>query len=174
LARSLTLQPVYEFGGDFVYEINPYGQALVTAPETVTDPFWRERLPRPREADFGLISLLAYETLEREDGSLSLVLYWRCLERVESDYTVFVHLLDAEGNIVAQGDSPPVQGHYPTTIWAVGEIVRDEHPLVGPPEAIVHGVRFAVGWYSAQEGRLGAVTDGEKVSEATDHIDLPR
>jgi len=171
LARSLTLRPLFESGGDFAYEINPYGRALVTAPETVTDPFWRERLPRPVETDFaGLISLLAYEVLEGEDGSLSLILYWRCMERIEDDYTVFVHLLDAERNIVAQGDSPPVQGHYPTTMWAVGEMVRDEHPLVGPPEAVALGVRFAVGWYSAQEGRLGVVTD----LEATDHVDLSR
>lgn len=171
LARSLTLRPVYESGGDFAYEINPYGQALVTAPWTVTDPFWSERLPHPVEADFaGLISLLAYEVLEGENGSLSLVLYWRCLKRMENDYTVFVHLLDAERNILAQGDSPPVQGHYPTTMWAVGEMVRDEHPLVGPPEAVARGVRFAVGWYSAQEGRLGVVTD----METTDHVDLPR
>jgi hypothetical protein len=98
LARSLTLRPVYESGGDFAYEVNPYGQALVTAPETVTAPFWRERLPHQEEADFaGFISLLAYEVLEGEDGSPSLVLYWRCLERMESDYTVFVHLLDARG-----------------------------------------------------------------------------
>ena len=171
LARSLTLRPVYESGGDFAYEVNPYGQALVTAPETVTDPHWRKRLPRPAEADFaGLISLLAYEILEGEEGNLSMVLYWRCLERMENDYTVFVHLLDDEGNIIAQGDSPPVQGHYPTTMWAVGEMVRDEHPLVGPPEVLAHGVRFAVGWYSAQEGRLGVVID----LEATDHVDLPR
>ncbi|MFB0535943.1 MAG: hypothetical protein ACETWR_13295 [Anaerolineae bacterium] len=170
LARSLTLRPVYESGGDFVYEVNPYGQAVVTAPETVTDSFWRERLPRPVEADFaGLVSLLAYEVLEGDDGSLSLVLYWRCLERMENDYTVFVHLLDAEGNIVAQGDSPPVQGHYPTTMWAVAEMVRDEHPLVGPPEAVARGVRFAVGWYS-QEGRLEVVKD----LEATDYVDLLR
>jgi hypothetical protein len=171
LARSLTLRPVYESGGDFAYEINPYGQALVAAPETVTDPFWRERLPHPVEADFaGLISLLAYEVLEGEDSSLSLVLYWRCLERMENDYTVFVHLLDDEGNILAQGDSPPVQTHYPTTMWAVGEMVRDEHPLVGQPEAMARGVRFAVGWYSAEEGRLEVITD----LEATDHVDLPR
>jgi hypothetical protein len=93
---------------------------------------------------------------------------------MENDYTVFVPLLDAEGNIVAQGDSPPVQGHHPTTMWAVGEMVRDEHPLVGPPEAVARGVRFAVGWYSAQEGRLGVVTDNEQLLEATDHVDLPR
>jgi hypothetical protein len=172
LARSLTLRPVYESGGDFAYEVNPYGQALVTAPQTVADPFWRERLPRPTDADFGLVSLLAYEILEGKDGSLSLVLYWRCLERMETDYTVFVHLLDAEGNIVTQGDSPPVQGHYPTTIWAVGELIRDEHPLVGPPEAIARGVRFAVGWYSAPESRLEVVTDNEQ--KAIDHVDLPR
>jgi hypothetical protein len=171
LARSLSLRPVYESRGDFAYEVNPYGQALVTAPEMVTSPFWRERLPRPTEANFAdLISLLAYEVLEGEDGSMSLVLYWRCLERMENDYTVFVHLLDDEGNILAQGDSPPVQGHYPTTVWTVGEMVRDEHPLVGQPQAMARGVRFAVGWYSAQGERLGVVTD----LEATDHVDLPR
>ncbi|MDH4209479.1 MAG: hypothetical protein OEV76_11440, partial [Anaerolineae bacterium] len=175
LARYLTLRPIYESGGDFAYEVNPYGQALVTAPQTVTDPFWRERLPRPVEANLaGLVSLLAYEVLEGEDGSLSLVFYWHSLERMDKDYTVFVHLLDAEGAIVAQGDSPPVQGHYPTTMWTFGEIVRDEHPLVGPPEMMARGVRFAVGWYTAQEGRLGVVTDNEQVLEATDHIDLPR
>jgi hypothetical protein len=64
LARSLALRPVYESGGDFAYEVNPYGQALVTAPKTITDPFWRERLPHPVEADFAsIISLLAYEVL---------------------------------------------------------------------------------------------------------------
>ncbi len=173
LARSLVLRPVYEAGGDFVYEVNPYGQALVTAPQKVTDPFWRERLPRPVEADFGPISLLAYEVLEREDGGLNLILHWRCLERMETNYTVFVHLLDAEGNIVAQGDSPPVQGHYPTTMWTVGEIVRDEHPLVGSPEALTQGVRFAVGWYSAQGDRLEIVTGSEQ-AQAADRVELPR
>lgn len=168
LARSPALRPVHESGGDFVYAINPYGENLVTSPQTVADPFWRERLPRPVEADFaGRISLLAYEVREGE-SRLSLVLYWRCLERMETDYTVFVHLLDAEGNILAQGDSPPVQGHYPTTAWVIGEMVRDEHPLIGPPEAIAQGVRFAVGWYSAEEGRLGVVT----ALGAADHIYL--
>ena len=53
-------------------------------------------------------------------------------------------------------------------------MVRDEHPLVGPPEAMARGERFAVGWYSAEEGRLGVVTDDEQVLETIDHIDLPR
>jgi hypothetical protein len=54
------------------------------------------------------------------------------------------------------------------------KMVRDEHPLVGPPEAMGRGVRFVMGWYAAQEGRLKFVTDNEQVLEATDHIDLPR
>ena len=54
------------------------------------------------------------------------------------------------------------------------KIVRDEHPLAGPPEAIVRGVRFAVGWYSAQEGRLGVITDTKQVLKAIDPIDLLR
>ncbi|MFN8372465.1 MAG: hypothetical protein U0694_06265 [Anaerolineae bacterium] len=46
------------------------------------------------------------------------------------DLSVFVHLLDAGGMIIAQGDqSAPVYGHYPLTLWQAGEVVRDIYPL---------------------------------------------
>jgi len=30
------------------------------------------------------------------------------------------------------------------------KMVRDEHPLVGPPEAMARGVRFVMSWYAAR------------------------
>jgi hypothetical protein len=66
-------------------------------------------------------------------GWLTLTLYWQALRRMEKDYTVFVHLEDNAGRIWAQSDSLPVDGRYPTSLWAPGEIVMDEHVLESLP-----------------------------------------
>lgn len=55
-----------------------------------------------------------------------LVLWWKALAPTSVDYTIFVHLLTANGQTVAQYDAPPNQGLSPTTIWAKGDIIRDE------------------------------------------------
>ncbi len=48
---------------------------------------------------------------------------------LEKDYTVFVHLADATGVPLSQGDHPPVRGLYPTSRWQPGEILADFHEL---------------------------------------------
>lgn len=58
-------------------------------------------------------------------GALHLSLYWQALTKVESDYTVFIHLLDDSGAVRAQQDAPPVNGSYPTHLWEKDEIVQD-------------------------------------------------
>jgi hypothetical protein len=71
-----------------------------------------------------------------------LTLYWQATAIPPADYTVFVHLIDSQGNLVAQADSPPAAGAYPTHLWDAGEIIIDDHPL---PD-------FAPGRYSLQVG----------------------
>ncbi|MFI5268164.1 MAG: hypothetical protein ACHQ7M_12390 [Chloroflexota bacterium] len=61
--------------------------------------------------------------------STGITLRWQALKKPEHDYTVFVHVLDAQGGLVAQQDSPPREGNYPTSLWAAGEVVDDPHPL---------------------------------------------
>jgi hypothetical protein len=73
------------------------------------------------------VTLLGYD-LERREGEITLTLHWQARQEMEEDYTVFIHLLDG-GEIVAQGDSQPQGGHYPTSIWDEGEVVIDEHRL---------------------------------------------
>jgi hypothetical protein len=48
---------------------------------------------------------------------------------MDRDYTVFVHLLDPDGSLVAQDDGPPVKGHYPTSLWAPGEVIIDPRSI---------------------------------------------
>ena len=41
------------------------------------------------------------------DIALPFTLYWRALSKPDMDYTAFAHLLDADGNKVAQHDWQP-------------------------------------------------------------------
>ena len=84
---------------------------------------------------------------DRAANRVHLTLYWQSAAPSDTDYTVFVHLLDSSGNIVAQRDAPPRDGKYPTSIWDVGEIVKDEYDLAIPADA--RGpFSLAIGMYS--------------------------
>ena len=85
---------------------------------------------------------------DRASNRAHLTLYWQCAAPSDGDYTVFLHLLDASGDIVAQRDAPPRDGKYPTSIWDVGEIVQDEYDLTIPADA--RGpFSLAIGMYSS-------------------------
>jgi hypothetical protein len=60
-----------------------------------------------------------------EKGQVHLAAYWRAEGAVETDVTVFAHLLNAEGTLVAQADGYPLLGMQPFWVWTPGEIVRD-------------------------------------------------
>jgi hypothetical protein len=85
----------------------------------------------------------------------TIQLVWWSAEPVAQDYTVFVHLRHPEtGEMVAQGDGPPVGGWYPTSWWMAGEAVTDVH-AVPVPAAIENGTYpLFVGLYLVSTGEL--------------------
>lgn len=90
---------------------------------------------------------------------LLLNLYWQPLQRMDEDYTLFVHLRDAQGRTVAQRDAPLRAYDYPTSHWAPGEFVVDlaDLPL---PDALAPGVyQLVVGVYLPQTMQRLPVTD---------------
>ena len=112
-------------------------------------------IPNGVSAVFGgdRVALRGYEVLgARRGGELSLVLYWEALAPVGADYTVFVHLLDAAGNLVAQGDSPPTGGIYPTSAWPASQAVRDPHHFAVPAAVPPGQYRLVVGLYQPSTG----------------------
>jgi hypothetical protein len=79
-----------------------------------------------QSARFGDVAqLLGYRVVSQPDG-FTLSLYWRAEMPDGADYTVFVHLLNTEGQMVAGQDSQPVSGRYPSSIWEPGEVIADE------------------------------------------------
>jgi 4-amino-4-deoxy-L-arabinose transferase-like glycosyltransferase len=56
-------------------------------------------------------------------SSLQVTLFWQALAPVDADYTIFVHVRNAQGTTVVQKDSQPFDGLYPTSQWQLGETV---------------------------------------------------
>jgi hypothetical protein len=82
-------------------------------------------------------------------GTLRLTLYWQALAEMDVPYTVFVHLLDAEGQVVAGTDAQPRAGARPTTGWVPGEYISDPHELAIPAELASGEYVLEVGMYDA-------------------------
>ena len=119
-------------------------------------PFSEKRLfdpppvQHPVQANFAQAILLGYDLAPPEPGpgsTLRLTLYWQAQAEMEQDYTVFVHLLDAEGRLVAQHDGQPGEGSLPTSSWVEGEVIADEHPLRLDPNLPPGSYRLEVGLY---------------------------
>lgn len=90
--------------------------------------------------------------------ALEVTLYWRANAAPGADYTVFVHVLDAEGMRIAQGDGPPVRGLYPTSAWRPGQIIADVRRIPLPADARLDRLHIAVGLYTPADGaRLPAL-----------------
>ncbi len=102
------------------------------------------------------IALESFELRPRQlepGGMLYVRTRWRALRAIPRSYTVFVHLLDRSGRVVAQGDGLPAEGLYPTTSWFPGEVVPDSHQ-VRLPAALPDGpYRLALGWYNTGDGK---------------------
>jgi len=104
------------------------------------------------------IVLIGYDP-KLVDNGLELVLYWQAERPMDQNWTVFVHLVDGEGNLVSQHDSWPRDGRYPTSVWDQGEVVDDRHLLVLPANLAEGNYQIVVGLYSAESGERLPVLD---------------
>lgn len=79
--------------------------------------------------------------------TITVTLTWHTLERIPSNWTIFVHLLDEQGTLVAKNNSGPQHGAFPMTLWTPGDWVDDEHPLTLPPDLAAGHYLLRVGLY---------------------------
>jgi hypothetical protein len=112
--------------------------------------------PRPqvlRQANFGgKIGLLGADLASdpiAPGAVLPITLYWQALVEMDVPYTVFVHLLDGDGRVVAGHDGQPVEGTRPTTGWVAGEYVTDLHQVAIPLGLAPGDYVVEVGLYDA-------------------------
>jgi len=118
--------------------------------------------------------LLGYDLAPGQIGpgeTLDLTLYWQALGPTDTSCTVFVHLLNEDGEIVAQRDSVPGQGTLPTTSWVEGEVVTDIYELAMPSEISPGSYTLIVGMYEASTAeRLPVCDTADRL--LGDHVEL--
>jgi hypothetical protein len=119
------------------------GQIKMTPPDNIQHPL---------TVQFGNeIALLGHD-LQLEGQELHLTLYWRALRPMNQNWTVFVHLLNQTGAMVAQQDGQPRQGRYPTSVWDEEEVV-DDPELFELPGGLADGdYQVVVGLYATETG----------------------
>ena len=104
------------------------------------------------------ISLSGYDLVPGDP--IRLTLHWKADRRPSQDYTVFVHLLDENGDWLAGADAPPVNGFYPTALWQADDRVDDRHLLTVPPDLPPGRYSVLVGLYDPVTGARLARQDG--------------
>lgn len=97
------------------------------------------------------IRLAGYEvtsTKIKKGEPLVLLLYWSATGKMDKDYTVFVHLMDANGQMITGDDSYPRNGKERTSEWRADRFTADAHVLSIQQDAPVgKNYRLEVGLY---------------------------
>ncbi|MCP4427480.1 MAG: hypothetical protein GY803_23570 [Chloroflexi bacterium] len=81
----------------------------------------------PIQVDFGPNIQLAGFMTKQTSETLSIILYWRAQTPPSASYFSFIHLVNADGDIVAQQAFVPGEGLRPTEGWREGEILADTY-----------------------------------------------
>lgn len=93
------------------------------------------------------------------DG-VRVTLFWQAGGAATRPYTVFNHLLNADGELVAQADGWPAAGTWPPTCWRSGDLIIDRHTLLVPPGTPAGQYQVRSGLYDARDGTRLLLPDG--------------
>jgi uncharacterized membrane protein len=126
----------------------------------------------PVEAQFGLsIQLIGFrlDSQSSPKGStLNILLQWLAPRPPDTDYTVFIHLLDGKGNLVAQNDAYPTWlTPQPTSQWPLNQAILDRHTITLPPRLPAGAYTLQVGLYNFQTLERLTLPDNSNIFQLT-------
>lgn len=130
--------------------------ALVIAPayrrpplvETAAVPAAARILPVVFADRWQLLGLEVTPTTVPPGKRFDLTLYWQALAPTTTNASLFLRLWGPGNRVVAQWDTYPGNGNFPTSLWPVGPVVVDRYRLTVPPDAPAPTLlRLDVGFY---------------------------
>ncbi|MEW5959847.1 MAG: glycosyltransferase family 39 protein [Chloroflexota bacterium] len=86
----------------------------------------------------GALRLIGYKLhaeAVRPAQTLPLTLYWELIRPTSTDYSIFVHLLGRQRQVLGQLDTYPGGGQWPTSLLQAGDILADDYAIPIPPQA---------------------------------------
>lgn len=139
-------------------EVTPFVAAVELAPWTSEDP---NAAPlQEAAAVFGdVIRLDGYHAPQAispaASGVLTVTLAWQALAQPATEYTAYVHMLDAQGRQVAGYDRAPAADRFPTSRWRSGDRIFSAFPVSLPPDLPAGEYQLWAGLYeTASAGTL--------------------
>ncbi|MBP6473332.1 MAG: hypothetical protein KA773_23020, partial [Chloroflexi bacterium] len=123
---------------------------------------WQTAQPaNPILATFGAALALQDTAVADTADQLAVTLDWQVLTPPTTPLTIFVHVYDANGALIAQHDGPAARGFIPQALWQTGDLIRDEHAITLPSDLPAGTYTIAVGVYDPTSGeRVTAVSAG--------------
>lgn len=95
-----------------------------------------------------------------ENHTVKVTARWIVRRLINRDYTVFVHLSDSSGKVVAQFDGQPNGGIYPTSAWLPGETMIETYRVSAPSELPPGTYTVSAGWYDLKTMQRLLVSGG--------------
>ena len=88
-------------------------------------------------------------------------LLWRIDAETDQNLTVFVHILDGAGQLLAQHDGWPADSHRPTSVLSPGSAIRDSHTLSWPGDQDPATLSLRIGIYDSNTGEPLLLPSGD-------------
>ncbi|HET90861.1 MAG TPA: glycosyltransferase family 39 protein [Chloroflexi bacterium] len=117
------------------------------------------------------VELLGVEAMPTGDDRLRVRIRWRAAAPLSEEYTIFLHYL-RDGERIAQADSQPADGRYPTTQWRPGDVVNDDHYVEGVTAPLPDRDALLFGFWQPESGARLYLLD-EVGNPIGDWIEVP-
>ncbi|MBN1221398.1 MAG: hypothetical protein JXM69_20915 [Anaerolineae bacterium] len=112
-----------------------------------------------------------YASLPTPYTALPITLHWQTLHPTDKPYTIFLQLLDQQGEVVSGWDQQPFGGLYPTNLWSPGEVIADTIQLPLPEAGLPPGdYRLITGFYDFETGQRLPVRGGGDFTELGEFV----
>jgi hypothetical protein len=163
-------QAVLVWGGRFVNNVPSYVEWVANNYQ-VGRFYGRKRAvymplaspPLPEYIFGGQILFLGYDPDSvklRDDGTLTISLYWRALRPVGGDYRIYLKLINGAYHVWGQQDARPFWDGFPTNEWEIDQVVFDPREIPVLPGTPPGSYQLAVRLYDPYRGQALELDSG--------------
>ena len=115
--RATTITRLRDYKNVLVYHFDETGKPIEILADVKTALQTSATFPLVYEQPIVLDDVEIVQSRVKRGDVLIALLYWHASGEVDRNYTVFVHLVDAKGNLIAGYDEQPRKGTAPTSEW---------------------------------------------------------
>ncbi len=144
----------------FVYYFDDSGKPIELLVEQNLAVRTMPTLPVRFAAPIALEQIEVVDSRLERGKALVAVLNWRAFDAVDRNYTIFAHLVDDQGNQIAQHDAQPWLGKAPTSTWERNRLYVDAIVLpISLDAPAAERLRLEIGLYDPATLQRVAIVD---------------